>query len=109
MVKRAAASSTEMQRWVESETLSDPPVVMVQKQFPRPLGKFSALSSINRCCRRSECEKYSGASRCENLGAEIHQMAHGLVGSVLANAHNHFNRERHLVDRQTYKEGCSAA
>ena len=29
--------------------------------------------------------------------------------SVHANVHNHFNRERHLVDRQTYKERRSAA
>jgi putative transposase len=29
--------------------------------------------------------------------------------SVHANVHNHFNLERHLVDRQTYKERCSAA
>lgn len=28
---------------------------------------------------------------------------------VHANIHNHFNRERHLVDRQTYKERRSAA
>jgi putative transposase len=29
--------------------------------------------------------------------------------SVHANLHNHFNLERHLVDRQTYKERRSAA
>ena len=29
--------------------------------------------------------------------------------SVHANVHNHFNLERHLVDRQTYKERRSAA
>ena len=29
--------------------------------------------------------------------------------SVRANVHNHFNHERHLVDRQTYKERRSAA
>ena len=29
--------------------------------------------------------------------------------SVHANVHNYFNQERHLVDRQTYKEGRSAA
>ena len=29
--------------------------------------------------------------------------------SVHANLHNHFNHERHLVDRQTYKERRSAA
>ncbi|WP_443025591.1 hypothetical protein [Sphingomonas sp. PB4P5] len=29
--------------------------------------------------------------------------------SVHANVHNNFNRERHLVDRQTYKEHRSAA
>ena len=29
--------------------------------------------------------------------------------SVHANFHNHFNLERHLVDRQTYKERRSAA
>ena len=29
--------------------------------------------------------------------------------SVHANVHNHFNHERHLVDRQTYKERRSAA
>ena len=29
--------------------------------------------------------------------------------SVHANVHNHFNRERHLVDRQTYKQRRSAA
>ena len=29
--------------------------------------------------------------------------------SVHANIHNHFNQERHLVDRQTYKERRSAA
>lgn len=29
--------------------------------------------------------------------------------SVHANVHNHFSLERHLVDRQTYKERCSAA
>ena len=29
--------------------------------------------------------------------------------SVHANVHNHFNQERHLVDRQTYKERRSAA
>ncbi len=26
-----------------------------------------------------------------------------------ASVHNHFNQERHLVDRQTYKTRCSAA
>ena len=29
--------------------------------------------------------------------------------SVHANIHNHFNKERHLVDRATYKERRSAA
>ncbi len=29
--------------------------------------------------------------------------------SVHANVHNHFNSERHLIDRQTYKENRSAA
>lgn len=29
--------------------------------------------------------------------------------SLHANVHNHFNVERHLVDRQTYKERRSAA
>ena len=29
--------------------------------------------------------------------------------SVHANVHNHFNQERHLVDRKTYKERRSAA
>jgi len=29
--------------------------------------------------------------------------------SVHANVHNHFNLDRHLVDRQTYKERRSAA
>ena len=29
--------------------------------------------------------------------------------SVHANVHNHFNQERHLVDRQTYKDRRSAA
>ena len=29
--------------------------------------------------------------------------------SVHANVHNHFNQERHLVDRKTYKLRCSAA
>ena len=29
--------------------------------------------------------------------------------SVHANVHNHFNQERHLIDRQTYKERRSAA
>jgi putative transposase len=29
--------------------------------------------------------------------------------SVHANRHSHFSLERHLVDRQTYKERCSAA
>ena len=29
--------------------------------------------------------------------------------SVHANVHNHFNHERHLVDRQTYKQRRSAA
>lgn len=29
--------------------------------------------------------------------------------SVHANVHNHFNLERHLVDRQTYKTHRSAA
>ena len=29
--------------------------------------------------------------------------------SVHANVHNHFNSDRHLIDRQTYKEGRSAA
>lgn len=29
--------------------------------------------------------------------------------SVHANLHNHFSLERHLIDRQTYKERRSAA
>ena len=29
--------------------------------------------------------------------------------AVHANVHNHFNQERHLVDRKTYKERRSAA
>ena len=29
--------------------------------------------------------------------------------SVHANVHNHFNQERHLIDRQTYKARRSAA
>ena len=29
--------------------------------------------------------------------------------SVHANVHNHFNKERHLVDRQTYNDRRSAA
>ena len=31
------------------------------------------------------------------------------LASVHASVHNHFNLERHLVDRQTYKERRSAA
>jgi putative transposase len=31
------------------------------------------------------------------------------VASVHANVHNHFNLERHLIDRNTYKERRSAA
>lgn len=31
------------------------------------------------------------------------------LASVHANVHNHFNLERHLFDRQTYKERRSAA
>ncbi len=31
------------------------------------------------------------------------------LASVHANVHNHFNQERHLIDRQTYKERRSAA
>lgn len=31
------------------------------------------------------------------------------LASVHANVHNHFNLERHLVDRQTYEECRSAA
>jgi putative transposase len=31
------------------------------------------------------------------------------LASVHANVHNHFNLERHLIDRQTYKERRSAA
>ena len=31
------------------------------------------------------------------------------LASVHANIHNHFNLERHLVDRQTYKAHRSAA
>jgi putative transposase len=31
------------------------------------------------------------------------------VASVHASVHNHFSQERHLVDRQTYKERRSAA
>jgi len=29
--------------------------------------------------------------------------------SVHANVHNHFNQDRHLIDRQTYKANRSAA
>jgi len=29
--------------------------------------------------------------------------------SLHANIHNHFNQERHLIDRQTYKAACSVA
>ena len=29
--------------------------------------------------------------------------------SVHASVHNHFNQERHLIDRQTYKANRSAA
>ena len=29
--------------------------------------------------------------------------------SVHANVHNHFNQERHIVDRQTFKQRRSAA
>jgi putative transposase len=29
--------------------------------------------------------------------------------SVHDNVHNHFNSDRHLTDRQTYKFACSAA
>lgn len=31
------------------------------------------------------------------------------VASVHGSIHNHFNQERHLVDRQTYKDRRSAA
>ena len=31
------------------------------------------------------------------------------IASVYANVHNHFNLERHLVDRQTYKTRRSSA
>ena len=34
---------------------------------------------------------------------------HKKFASVHANVHNHFNLERHLVDRQTYKARRSAA
>ncbi len=36
-------------------------------------------------------------------------MISGEQVTVHANIHNHFNLERHLVDRQTYKELRSAA
>ncbi len=29
--------------------------------------------------------------------------------SVQANVHNHFDKDRHLIERQTYKENRSAA
>lgn len=31
------------------------------------------------------------------------------LASVHVNVHNHFNQDRHLIDRQTYKESRSAA
>ncbi len=31
------------------------------------------------------------------------------IASIHANVHNHFNLERHIVDRQTFKQGRSAA
>ena len=36
-------------------------------------------------------------------------MALQMVASAHANFHNHFNLERHLVDRQTFRERRSAA
>ena len=59
-------------------------------------------------------------NRCENSHLSFRRRERAMLrfrrmkslqkfASVHANVHNHFNQERHLVDRQTYKERRSAA
>lgn len=48
--------------------------------------------------------------RCERAMLRFRQMKSlQKFTSVHASLHNHFNQERHLVDRQTYKQRRSAA
>ena len=59
-------------------------------------------------------------NRAENSHLPIRRPEHAMLrfrrmkslqkfASIHGNVHNHFNHERHLVDRQTYKERRSAA
>ena len=59
-------------------------------------------------------------NRCENSHLSFRRRERAMLrfrrmktlqkfASVHANVHNHFNLERHLVDRKTYKERRSAA
>ncbi len=59
-------------------------------------------------------------NRCENAHLPFRRRERAMLrfrkmsslqkfASVHADVHNHFNQERHLIDRQTYKERRSAA
>jgi putative transposase len=70
-------------------------------------------------CSKQEVGRHAN-NRCENSHLPFRRRERAMLrfrqmrslqkfASVHANIHNHFNLERHLIDRQTFKERRSAA
>ena len=83
------------------------------------LGSYRAAMKVLGNTRKQEIRRWAN-NRCENSHLPFRRRERAMLrfrrmktlqkfASVHANIHNHFNLERHLVDRQTYKEHRSAA
>jgi len=83
------------------------------------LGSYRAAMKVLGNTKKQEIRRWAN-NRCENSHLPFRRRERAMLrfrrmktlqkfASVHANIHNHFNLERHLVDRQTYKEHRSAA
>jgi putative transposase len=83
------------------------------------LRSYRAAMSVLGNAEKQEVGRWAN-NRCENSHLSFRGRERAMLrfrrmkslqkfASVHANVHNHFNLERHLVDRQTFKERRSAA
>lgn len=83
------------------------------------LRSYKAAMSELGCADKQQIGRHAN-NRCENSHLPVRRRERAMLrfrrmktlqkfASVHASVHNHFSQERHLVDRQTYKERRSAA
>jgi putative transposase len=83
------------------------------------LRSYKAAMSEVGCADKQEIGRWAN-NRVENSHLSFRRRERAMLrfrrmrcllrfASVHANVHNDFNQERHLVDRESYKQRCSAA